>query len=81
LRSREYKVCLNERAILRLLDQRNEAKNPFDGKDLRYKKLNTGFIVYSVGEDGHDDGCGEKPPRNKRVNESYTYDITFIIQR
>jgi len=27
LRNREYKVCLNERAILRLLDQSNEAKS------------------------------------------------------
>jgi hypothetical protein len=71
----------NERAILRLLDQRNEAKNPFDGKDLRYKKFDIGFVVYSVGENGHDDEDKEKTPKNKRKNESYTYDITFIIQR
>ncbi|MBW8038963.1 MAG: hypothetical protein FVQ85_03070 [Planctomycetes bacterium] len=56
-------------------------KDPFDGKDLRYKKLDTGFVVYSVDEDGNDDGGLEKPPRNRRKGESYTYDITFIIQR
>jgi hypothetical protein len=56
-------------------------KDPFDGKDLRYKELDTGFVVYSVGEDGHDDGGKERPPSKKRKSESCTYDITFIIQR
>lgn len=28
------------------------SKDPFDGKDLRYKKLETGFVIYSIGEDG-----------------------------
>jgi len=55
-------------------------KDPFDGKDLRYKKLDIGFIVYSVGEDGHDDGGPERPPSGQRRNDSSTYDITFIIQ-
>jgi hypothetical protein len=30
--------------------------DPFDGKPLRYKKLPDGVLVYSVGEDGVDDG-------------------------
>ena len=51
-------------------------KDLFDGKDLRYKKLDIGFIVYSVGEDGHDDGGTEK----RRIASS-TYDITFTVQR
>ncbi len=54
-------------------------KDPFDGKDLRYQKLGTGFVVYSVGEDGQDDGGKERPPCKKRKNESY--DVTFIIER
>ena len=32
------------------------ALDPFDGQPLRYKKLAKGYVVYSVGEDGKDDG-------------------------
>jgi hypothetical protein len=55
-------------------------KDPFDGQDIRYKKLETGFVVYSIGEDRKDDGGKERPPRSERKRKS-TYDITFIIQR
>ncbi|MHC4334350.1 MAG: hypothetical protein ACYSUP_13300 [Planctomycetota bacterium] len=51
--------------------------DPFDGKDLRYKKLEAGFVVYSIGEDETDNGGKEKPPRAKRRG----YDITFILER
>jgi len=54
-------------------------KDPFDGKELRYKKLETGFVVYSIGEDGNDDGGKEKP--RKKTSGSVPVDITFIIQR
>jgi len=43
--------------------------DPFDGQPLRYKKLAKGYVVYSVGEDGKDDGGDEKK------------DITFIVER
>lgn len=56
-------------------------KDPFDGKNLRYKKLDIGFVVYSIGEDENDDGGKEMMSSQKRKNESYTYDITFIVQR
>jgi len=56
-------------------------KDPFDGEALRYKKLDVGFIVYSVGEDGHDDGGKERPPKIKKGADFDTYDITFIIGR
>jgi hypothetical protein len=54
-------------------------KDPFDGKELRYKKLETGFVVYSIGEDGNDDGGKEKP----REKSSYDapVDVTFIVLR
>ena len=54
-------------------------KDPFDGKELRYKRLETGFVVYSIGEDGNDDGGKEKP----REKSSYDapVDVTFILQR
>lgn len=43
--------------------------DPFDGRSLRYKRLSTGYIVYSVGEDGRDDG-GDG-----------TKDIAFLVER
>ena len=54
-------------------------KDPFDGKELRYKKLDTGFVVYSIGEDGSDDGGKEKP--RKRSGSDVPIDVTFIVQR
>jgi hypothetical protein len=53
-------------------------KDPFDGKDLRYKKLEAGFIVYSIGEDQIDDGGKEK---DLRTTESPNWDVTFIVER
>lgn len=43
--------------------------DPFDRQPLRYKKLAKGYLVYSVGEDGKDDGGDEKK------------DITFTVER
>lgn len=54
-------------------------KDPFDGKDLRYKKLETGFVVYSIGEDGKDDGGKEK--QRKKSSPPAPADVTFIVQR
>lgn len=54
-------------------------KDPFDDKELRYKKLETGFVVYSIGEDGNDDGGKERP--RKPLRPSGPADVTFIIQR
>ncbi|MHC4324040.1 MAG: hypothetical protein ACYSUX_07185, partial [Planctomycetota bacterium] len=54
-------------------------KDPFDGKELRYKRLEPGFVVYSIGEDLSDDGGKEKPPR--RTKESPNWDVTFIVER
>jgi hypothetical protein len=54
-------------------------KDPFDGNHLRYKKLNPGFVVYSIGEDLIDDGGKEKPTGKKKKGESW--DVTFIIER
>jgi hypothetical protein len=54
-------------------------KDPFDGKELRYKKLETGFVVYSIGKDGNDDGGKERP--RKRTGPPASWDVTFIVQR
>ncbi len=54
--------------------------DPFDGKPLRYKKLAMGYVVYSIGEDGTDDGGKEQPisydPQNKPA-----WDVTFTVLR
>ncbi len=55
-------------------------KDPFDGNDLRYKKLVVGFVVYSIGEDLSDDGGKERPPRKERGRGS-SWDVTFIVER
>lgn len=43
--------------------------DPFNGQPLGYRKLAKGYVVYSVGEDGKDDGGDEKK------------DITFTVER
>ena len=56
-------------------------KDPFDGSELRYRKLESGFVVYSVGEDRRDDGGTERLPRGERTKAYSTWDITFIVER
>jgi hypothetical protein len=52
-------------------------EDPFDGAPLRYKRAERGFVVYSVGEDGKDDG-GKEEPRKK---QGETYDLVFRVER
>ncbi|MGB2865003.1 MAG: hypothetical protein WBC05_16875, partial [Sedimentisphaerales bacterium] len=56
-------------------------KDPYDGNKIRYKKLEAGFVVYSIGEDLSDDGGKERLPRNKVKGESPNWDVTFIVER
>jgi len=51
--------------------------DPIDGKQLRYKKLEKGYVVYSIGPDGTDDG-GKK--REKSYAEPGS-DATFTVAR
>jgi hypothetical protein len=53
-------------------------RDPFSGNDLRYKKLEPGFVVYSVGEDLSDDDGKEM---ELRTRESPNWDVTFIVER
>jgi hypothetical protein len=55
-------------------------EDPFDGAPLRYRTLPTGYAIYSIGEDGHDDG-GREPPERKKSTDKSTYDLTFIVER
>ena len=56
-------------------------KDPFDGKELRYKKLDPGFVVYSVGEDLSDDGGRERPAKTVKDGKPVKWDVTFIVER
>jgi hypothetical protein len=49
--------------------------DPFDGKPLRYNRLPKGYIIYSIGEDGVDNGGSEWNPDTK------TGDLTFTVER
>jgi hypothetical protein len=54
--------------------------DPFDGQPLRYHLLAKGYVIYSVGDDCHDDGGREKPADWKSSDKT-TYDITFTVER
>jgi len=56
-------------------------EDPFDGRSLRYEKLETGFVVYSVGEDRRDDGGKERLPTGKTKKAPSSSDIIFIVER
>jgi hypothetical protein len=51
--------------------------DPYDGKPLRFKKLEPGYVVYSIGSDGQDDGGAELDPKNRNAG----HDITFTVER
>ena len=53
--------------------------DPFDGKELRYKKLDSGFVIYSIDKDLIDDG-GQEEPKDKRQKVPH-WDITFTIKK
>ena len=57
--------------------------DPFDGKPLRYRKLKTGYCVYSVGPNQRDDGGREIPPPSRRKHDRdwMNYDIVFTVER
>jgi hypothetical protein len=54
-------------------------KDPYTGRALHYRRLDRGFVVYSVGEDGVDDGGREAPPDGREPGQ--TCDITFTVER
>jgi len=54
--------------------------DPFDGQPLRYHRLGKGYVIYSVGRDGLDDGGREKPADWKSSDKT-TYDITVTVER
>jgi hypothetical protein len=51
-------------------------EDPMDGRPLKFKARPKGFVVYSIGEDGTDDGGA---PRKSGSNQSWDY--TFVVDR
>ena len=51
-------------------------EDPMDGRPLRFRALAKGFVVYSVGEDGLDDGGTVHLP-----GVSKRWDDTFVVER
>ena len=57
------------------------AIDPFDGDELRYAALGArGYLLYSVGEDGFDDG-GREAPKRKKSTDTNNYDVVFKVER
>lgn len=51
--------------------------DPFDDRPLRFKKLQPGYVIYSVGRDGEDDGGVERSNPNATTN----CDVTITVER
>lgn len=57
-------------------------QDPFDGRPLRYRRLEPGFIVYSIGPDETDDGGKQRQPvKGSKGGEALAYDMTFTVER
>jgi len=54
--------------------------DPFDGQPLRYHLLEKGYVIYSIGSDGEDNGGRERPMSIKSTDKTH-YDITFTVER
>ena len=56
----------------------HDALKPFapeNGQPLRFKPLPRGYVIYSIGADGVDDGGLEK------TNNAVKYDVTVTVER
>lgn len=51
--------------------------DPFDGQPIRYRRTEPGYVVYSIMEDGQDNGGKEK----EEVGRGQPSDLCFIVAR
>jgi hypothetical protein len=51
--------------------------DPFDGRPIRYRRRQTGYLLYSVGVDGRDNDGREQD----EVNSGEPYDLCFVVIR
>jgi len=56
-------------------------KDPFDGQSLKYHTLETGFVVYSIGDDLTDEGGAERGRGRDPNGKPLPWDVTFIVER
>ena len=49
--------------------------DPYDGQPLRFKRHGSGFVIYSIGSDGHDDEGAERDS----MKPNTPYDIPFVV--
>jgi hypothetical protein len=54
--------------------------DPYDGRNLKYRKFKTGYVVYSIGYDMTDEGGAERGGRDGQ-GRALPWDITFIMER
>jgi type II secretory pathway pseudopilin PulG len=54
--------------------------DPFDGATLRYRLIEKGYLIYSVGTDGRDDG-GLGKSAEQKLSDKTPFDITFTVER
>ena len=50
---------------------------PFDGQPIRYRRTDPGYVLYSIREDGQDNGGKEQ----HEVGKGEPYDLCFIVTR
>ncbi|MHC4927033.1 MAG: hypothetical protein ACYTER_06825, partial [Planctomycetota bacterium] len=57
--------------------------DPFDGKPIRYVKYEDGYMLYTIGEDGIDNGGLNRSQMSKKlgVKRSKEYDHPFTVRR
>lgn len=66
---------------------RSVPEDPFDGHPIRFKLLEKGYVIYSVGRDGVDDGGRGAPMRKEKQRNSSrskaqeTVDMIFKVER
>ncbi len=51
--------------------------DPFDARPIRYKRVHGGYVLYSITEDGEDNGGIEK----EQAGRGKPYDLCFIVTR
>jgi hypothetical protein len=55
-------------------------EDPFTGLDLQYRRLEKGYLIYSVGRDLQDDHGLEKSEKKTSLDRQ-SYDLTFRVER
>ena len=55
-------------------------EDPCDGQPLRFRLLEKGYLIYSVGKDGQNNG-GRARPADAKSSDKTPYDLTFTVER